>query len=73
MNNLVLQRRRSGPRAEVLLEELQRSVPSDQRARWNETGHARLPCPGELDVERKSVASRLDELADDWSRHIAIL
>jgi hypothetical protein len=73
MNYVVLQCRQAGPRARALLDALQASVPDDQRVAWNQSGHARLPCTGELDAERSALATRLDELGDDWPQHVAIL
>jgi hypothetical protein len=73
MNHVVLQRRQPGLRARALLDALQASVADDQRVEWNQSGHARLPCAGELDAGRTALARRLDELGDDWPQHIAIL
>ena len=68
-----LQRRHAGPRADELLERLQRSLAVAQPVPWNETGHARIPLGRERDDAREYVADRLSELGDDWSEHIAIL
>jgi hypothetical protein len=73
VSTLVLQRRREGPRADALLDELQESVPVEQRVRWDESGHARLEPHGELERERETVAARLQELDGDWNEHITIL
>jgi hypothetical protein len=73
MSTIDLQRRRPGPRADELLEQLQRSVAPEQRVRWNESGHARIPLGRERDDAREYLAARLSELGDDWAEHIAIL
>jgi hypothetical protein len=73
MNILDLQRRRSGPRADELLDRLQAALPTDERVCWNESGHARLRVGQELEDARITVAARLAELGDDWADHIAIL
>ena len=71
--SIVLQRRRAGARADALLEALQQAVPERDRARWDESGHARLVPPGQVDDPREAFVARLDRLADDWADHIAIL
>jgi hypothetical protein len=68
-----LQRRQPGTRADELLNELQAAVAQDERVCWNDTGHARLRIGGHLENARATLAARLNELADDWSKHIAIL
>jgi hypothetical protein len=73
MNILDLQRRRPGPRADELLDRLQAALATDERVRWNESGHARLRVGQELEDARITVAARLAELGDDWADHIAIL
>jgi hypothetical protein len=73
MRTIDLQRRRPGRRADELLEQLQSSLPEDQRVRWNDSGHARIPLGHERDDAREYLAARLRELADDWADHIAIL
>jgi hypothetical protein len=73
MSTIDLQRRRPSSRADELLDQLQSSLPADQRVRWNESGHARLPLGRERDDAREHVAARLSELGDDWADHIAIL
>jgi hypothetical protein len=70
---IVLQRRGPGPRADELLDALQESVPEPDRARWNESGHARLVAPGHAEDPREALVARLDRLAGDWAEHIAIL
>jgi hypothetical protein len=73
MNILDLQRRRSGPRADELLDRLQAALATDERVRWNESGHARLRVSQELKDARITVAARLAEVGEDWGDHIAIL
>jgi hypothetical protein len=73
MSTIDLQRRRPGPRAEELLDQLQSSVAEEKRVRWNDSGHARIPLGRERDDAREVVAARLLELGDDWRDHIAIL
>ena len=73
MSTIDLQRRLRGPRAEELLDQLQSSVAEDERVRWNDSGHARIPLGRERDDAREMIAARLDELGDDWADHIAIL
>ena len=73
MSIIDLQRRRSGPRAEQLLDGLQAPVAQEERVRWNETGHARVKVAQELEDARATVAARLAELGDDWADYIAIL
>ena len=73
MSTIDLQRRRAGPRADELLEQLQNSIAEDARVRWNDSGHARIPLGRERDDAREYVAVRLRELGDDWADHIAIL
>jgi hypothetical protein len=68
-----LQRRQPGRRADELLDGLQAAAAQDERAFWNETGHARLHVGGEFEDARVAVAARLDELGEDWAEHIAIL
>jgi hypothetical protein len=70
---IVLQRREPGPRADALLEALQESVPESERTRWNDSGHARLVAPTQVEDPREAVAARLERLGDDWADHIAIL
>jgi hypothetical protein len=71
--SIVLQRRVAGPRADALLDALQDRVPEAERARWDESGHARLHPPSLADDPRESLAASLDRLAEDWTEHIAIL
>jgi hypothetical protein len=71
--SIVLQRRVPGPQADALLDSLQDNVPEPERARWDESGHARLHSPSLSDDPRESVAASLDRLAEDWTEHIAIL
>lgn len=73
MSTIDLQRRRPGPRAEELLDQLQSSVAEEERVRWNDSGHARIPLGRERDDAREAVAAQLLELGDDWGDHIAIL
>ena len=73
MNIIDLQRRKPGPRADELLAGLQAAVATDERVRWNESGHARLRVGQELEDARITVAARLAEVGDDWADHIAIL
>lgn len=73
MSTIDLQRRRAGNRADELLDQLQNAVAPDQRVRWNDTGHARIPLGRERDDAREYVANRLLEVGDDWADHIAIL
>jgi hypothetical protein len=68
-----LQRRKPGSRADELLTGLQAAVATDERVRWNESGHARLPVGQDVEDARITVAARLAELGDDWADHIAIL
>jgi hypothetical protein len=73
MSIVDLQRRQPGSRADEILDALQAAVASEERARWDETGHARLRMDGELEDVRATLASRLDQLGGDWVDHIAIL
>jgi hypothetical protein len=73
MNIIDLQRRQPGPRADELLAGLQAAVATDERVRWNASGHARLRVAQELEDARITVAARLAELGEDWADHIAIL
>jgi len=73
MSIIDLQRRRPGPRADELLDGLQRSVAEDARVGWDDSGHARIALGRERDDAREVVAARLLELGDDWVDHIAIL
>jgi hypothetical protein len=73
MSTIDLQRRRPGPRAEELLDQLQSSVAAAERVRWDDSGHARIPLGRERDDAREVIAARLHELGDDWPDHIAIL
>jgi hypothetical protein len=73
MTIIVLQRRLPGPRADELLDGRQTAIATDQRVRWNETGHARLTVGGAPEDARATMAARLDKLGDDWPDHIAIL
>jgi hypothetical protein len=73
MNIIDLQRRQPGPRADELLAGLQAGVATDERVRWNESGHARLRVGQELEDARITMAARLAEVGDDWADHIAIL
>jgi hypothetical protein len=68
-----LQRRHPGPRADELLERLQRSLAVEEPVSWNESGHARIPLGSERDDAREYVAKRLSDAGDDWPEHIAIL
>jgi hypothetical protein len=71
--SIVLQRRVAGSRADALLAAVQADVPEPQRARWNESGHARLVPSSLADDPREALAATLDRLAEDWTDHIAIL
>jgi hypothetical protein len=71
--SVVLQRRVAGPRADALLDSLQDKLPEPERARWDESGHARLHAPTLADDPRESLTAALDRLAEDWPEHIAIL
>jgi hypothetical protein len=73
MSTIDLQRRRPGPRADALLEQLQSSVAESDRVRWNDSGHARIHLGQERDDARERIAGRLSELAEDWPEYIAIL
>jgi hypothetical protein len=73
MSTIDLQRRRPGPRAAELLDQLQASVAASERVRWDDTGHARISLGRERDDAREAIAARLVELGDDWPDHIAIL
>jgi hypothetical protein len=73
MSTVDLQRRRPSRRADELLEQLQSSLAEDQRVRWNDSGHARIPVGRERDDAREYLVARLRELGDDWPDHIAIL
>ena len=73
MSTIDLQRRRPGPRADELLDQLQSSVAEGERIQWDDSGHARIPLGRERDDAREAIASRLLELGDDWPDHIAIL
>ena len=73
MSTIDLLRRLPGPRAEELLDQLQSSVAEEQRVRWNDSGHARIPLGRERDDAREVVAAQLVELGADWGDHIAIL
>jgi hypothetical protein len=73
MNIIDLQRRTPGPRADELLDRLQAKLATDERVRWNESGHARLRVSQELEDARITMAARLAEVGDDWADHIAIL
>jgi hypothetical protein len=73
MSTIDLQRRRPGPRADELLDQLQASVAEGERIRWDDSGHARIPLGRERDDAREAIAARLLELGDDWTDHIAIL
>jgi hypothetical protein len=73
MTIIDLQRRVPGSRADELLDGLQAAVASDERVRWNESGHARLGVGQAPEDARAMLAARLDELGDDWPDHIAIL
>ena len=59
MSTIDLQRRLRGPRAEELLDQLQSSVAEDERVRWNDSGHARIPLGRERDDARETIAARL--------------
>jgi hypothetical protein len=73
MSTVDLQRRRPGPRAAELLDQLQGSVAESERIRWDDSGHARISLARERDDAREAIASRLHEIGDDWPDHIAIL
>jgi len=73
MSIIDLQRRKPGPRADELLAGLQATVATDERVRWNESGHARLRVGQEIEDGRITLAARLADLGDDWVDHIAIL
>ena len=73
MTIIDLQRREPGPRADELLDGLQTAIASDERVRWNESGHARLSVGRAPEDARASLAARLDRVGDDWPEHIAIL
>ena len=73
MSTIDLQRRRPGPRATELLEQLQSGVAESERIRWNDSGHARISLGRERNDAREAIAARLVELGDDWPDHIAIL
>jgi hypothetical protein len=73
MTIIDLQRRQPGSRADELLAGLQAAAATDERVRWNESGHARLQVSQTLEDARITVAARLAELGDDWADHIAIL
>jgi hypothetical protein len=73
MNIIDLQRRQAGPRADELLAGLQAAVATEERVRWNDSGHARLRVGQPLEDARITVAARLAKLGDDWADHIAIL
>jgi hypothetical protein len=70
---VTLQRRHANPRADELLEELQRDRDVRDRVRWNESGHARLNSTQPLDEARLTIAKRLDALDRGWREHISIL
>jgi hypothetical protein len=73
MSTIDLQRRLAGPRADELLDQLQRSLGGRERVHWNDTGHARIGLGRERDDARETISARLDELGDDWPDYIAIL
>jgi hypothetical protein len=73
MSTIDLQRRHPSQRADELLEQLQSSLAADERVRWNDSGHARIPLDRERDDAREFLGARLGELGDDWADHIAIL
>jgi hypothetical protein len=73
MSTIDLQRRRPGPRADSLLDQLESSVAEAERDRWNDSGHARIRLGHERDDARAWIAGRLTELGDDWADHSAIL
>ena len=73
MSTIDLQRRRPGPRAAELLDQLQGSAAESERVRWDDSGHARISLGRERDDAREAIAARLAELDDDWADYIAIL
>ena len=73
MSTIDLQRRLVGPRADELLDQLQRSISGHERVHWDETGHARIPLGRERDDAREAISARLGEIDDDWTDYIAIL
>jgi hypothetical protein len=73
MSTSDLQRRRRGPRAEELLDQLQSAVGEGERVRRDDSGHARISLGREREDAREAIAARLVELGDDWRDHIGIL
>jgi hypothetical protein len=73
MSTIDLQRRRPGPRAAALLEQLQSSVAQVERVGWDDSGHARISLGREREDAREAIAARLVDLGADWPDHIAIL
>ena len=73
MSTIDLQRRVPGPRADELLDQLQRGTAEAERVRWDDSGHARIALGRERDDARETIAARLLEVGEDWAEHIAIL
>jgi hypothetical protein len=73
MSTIDLRRRRPGPRAAELLDQLQSSVAESERVRWDDSGHARISLGRERDDARAALTARIVELGDDWPDYIAIL
>ena len=73
MSTIDLQRRMPGPRADELLDQLQQATAEDERVRWDDSGHARIPLGRERDDARETIAAQLLKLGEDWTEHIAIL
>lgn len=70
---VVLQRRQAGKRTDELLDQIQSDLPSSERVRWNEHGHARFNSSQPLEDARLSLSEQLASIDENWVEHISIL